>query len=50
MPIALNGGDRGQSVLARWDGFTWSALGEGVNGVVRALAVHDDGSGGGPAL
>src|SRR5262249_33660748 len=33
--------------VARWDG-NWSALGEGVNGVVRALFVFDDGSG--PAL
>ena len=34
--------------IARWDGEQWSALGEGVFGVVRALAVYDDGRG--PAL
>jgi hypothetical protein len=41
--------------IARWDGASWSALsGGGVDGVVDpvviALAVHDDGSGTGPAL
>ncbi|MFO0826591.1 MAG: hypothetical protein U0572_00435 [Phycisphaerales bacterium] len=36
--------------IARWDGSTWSALGSGVNGAVRGLAVFDDGSGNGPAL
>ncbi len=39
--------------IARWNGSTWSALGSGVSGgsaVVRALAVYDDGAGGGPAL
>ena len=34
--------------LAMWDGTTWHALGEGVNGPVYALALHDDGAG--PAL
>jgi hypothetical protein len=36
--------------IARWDGSSWSALGSrlGLNEVVFALAVHDDG--GGPAL
>lgn len=39
--------------VARWDGSSWSAVGDGlanstVNGLVNALAVHDDGSG--PAL
>lgn len=38
--------------IARWDGRGWEALpgpgGVGVDGTVRALAVHDDGSG--PAL
>lgn len=42
------------SRIARWNGKSWSTLGAGVGGVsgshVRALAVHDDGSGGGPAL
>ena len=35
--------------IAKWDGFVWSALGEGVSGgsgiQVSALAVYDDGSG-----
>src|SRR5262249_42832082 len=34
--------------VARWDGTSWSALGQGMNSTVRALAVFDDGSG--PAL
>src|SRR6185436_6679524 len=38
--------------IARWNGASWSALGSGVAGTttpsVRALVVHDDGSG--PAL
>jgi HYR domain-containing protein len=34
--------------IARWDGASWSALGSGVDGIVHALAVYDDGSG--PAL
>lgn len=33
--------------IARWDGSTWSALGAGVDDTVSALAVFDDGSGGG---
>lgn len=33
------------SRVARWDGTQWSPLGDGLNGVVRALVVHDDGSG-----
>jgi hypothetical protein len=36
--------------IARWDGASWAALGSGMNGVVRALAVFDDGSGAGAAL
>ena len=36
--------------LARWNGHGWTAVGGGVNGAVRALAVYDDGGGGGPAL
>ncbi len=36
--------------IAKWDGFSWSALGSGVDDEVEALAVFDDGSGGGPAL
>jgi len=34
--------------IARWDGTTWSPVGEGTNGTVYALAVFDDGRG--PAL
>jgi trimeric autotransporter adhesin len=36
------------SGIAKWDGATWSPLGEGMNAGVLALAVADDG--GGPAL
>lgn len=40
--------------IARWDGTAWSALGSGMSGsnlpYVFSLAVHDDGSGAGPAL
>jgi hypothetical protein len=55
-PALFAGGDftaaGGQPALrvAKWDGANWSALGEGTNGRVSALAVHDDGSGGGPEL
>jgi hypothetical protein len=35
--------------MARWDGTSWSPLGSGTTGVY-ALAVFDDGQGGGPAL
>jgi hypothetical protein len=34
--------------VAKWDGSSWSALGSGLYGWFRALAVYDDGSG--PAL
>lgn len=36
--------------IVRWDGSGWSPLGSGANSAVRALAVYDDGLGGGPAL
>lgn len=36
--------------IARWNGSTWSPLGAGVSERVYALAVFDDGSGGGPDL
>jgi hypothetical protein len=36
------------SKIARWDGSSWSALGNGTNSAVNALAVYD--GGGGPAL
>ena len=33
-------------LIARWDGTTWSSVGGGLTGAaVRAMAVHDDGSG-----
>ena len=32
--------------IARWNGKQWSAVGTGMNGLVTALASHDDGSGG----
>lgn len=38
------------SRIARWDGLTWSPLGSGVNDFVHALAVFDDGQGGGEQL
>ena len=45
-------GGVGASCLARWDGSAWSAVGggvtQGIDPVVRALAVFDDG--GGPAI
>lgn len=41
-------GNQSISYLARWDGVSWQAVGQGVNGRVDALAVFDDGSG--PAL
>jgi hypothetical protein len=34
--------------IAKWDGASWSALGSGMTGPVKALEVYDDGSG--PAL
>lgn len=36
--------------VAKWDGETWSPLGSGVGAPVEALAIFDDGSGGGPEL
>ncbi len=36
--------------IAKWDGTSWSDVGDGVDDVVYALTVFDDGSGGGPAL
>ena len=31
--------------IARWDGASWSALGQGVDGVVRTITTFDDGHG-----
>lgn len=36
--------------IAKWDGTRWTALGNGIEGDVYALAHFDDGAGGGPAL
>jgi len=41
------GQERANSI-ARWDGWSWSALGDGIDGEVAALTVFDDGCG--PAL
>ena len=47
--FTLAGGSSANNI-AKWDGQGWSALGSGLNDLVRALAVFDDGTGGGPAL
>jgi len=31
--------------IAKWDGSTWSALGDGLSGTVQGMAAYDDGSG-----
>ncbi len=36
--------------IAKWNGQSWSALGVGVDGTLRALAAIDNGQAGGPAL
>ena len=36
--------------VGRWDGASWSPVGLGIDGLVYALAVHDDGSGAGDQL
>jgi Rax2 C-terminal beta propeller domain len=42
----LNAGGTWTTHVAKWDGSTWSALGNGVGvGFVNALCVYDDGSG-----
>ncbi len=38
------------SNIAQWDGISWSPLGSGTNGSVRAMAAFDQGSGGGTEL
>ena len=40
-------GGTSANYIARWDGTAWSALGSGGNDFVGALAVLDDGAGGG---
>jgi hypothetical protein len=44
----LQGGGKILEHIGKWDGTTWTPLGEGVGGDVNTLAVYDDGSG--PAL
>jgi len=44
----LDAGGVAVSHIARWNGASWSAVGNGLSGAVQALAVFDDGSG--PAL
>lgn len=39
-----------KSNIAKWNGTTWLALADGLNGAVNALVVHDDGVGAGPLL
>ncbi|MBM4112703.1 MAG: hypothetical protein FJ253_04910 [Phycisphaerae bacterium] len=36
--------------VARWNGSSWSAMGNGLDGSVFTFAAYDDGSGDGPAL
>jgi len=36
--------------IARWDGASWSALGDGPGGLASVLGVYDDGRGAGPSL
>ena len=48
--IFANAGGLSANYIAKWDGSNWSSLSGGVNGLVSALTVFDDGSGGGPAL
>ncbi len=45
--ISLAGGIGGVQVdmVARWNGFNWSAVGSGLNAAVFSLRAHDDGSG-----
>jgi HYR domain-containing protein len=43
-------GSQGLVHASYWNGTTWSAIGGGLSGPVTALAVFDDGLGGGPAL
>lgn len=38
-------GGHGAAGIARWSGQVWRPLGRGFDGAVRALAVHDDGTG-----
>ncbi len=42
---SIPGGTSFASSIAKWDGAGWQALGPGVFGAVRALAVFDDGGG-----
>lgn len=44
------GGSTTLNRIGVWNGQAWSSLGAGMNAPVEALAVFDDGAGGGPAL
>jgi len=46
----LEAGGAPANRIARWDGTSWSTLGNGLNNTVYALTVFDDGQGDGPAL
>jgi hypothetical protein len=48
--IFTSAGGMPASRIARWNGTSWSSLGANISTVVYALAVFDDGTGGGPAL
>jgi hypothetical protein len=43
--LITNAGGVTANGIAKWNGTSWSALGNGVNGSVASLAVFDDGSG-----
>ena len=36
--------------IARWDGESWSAVGDGTNGLVRSIVAFDDGTGSGKRI
>jgi hypothetical protein len=47
--FTVAGGNPAQRI-AKWNGTAWSSLASGLDDVVLALEIHDDGGGGGPAL
>ncbi len=48
--IFSSAGGQSANQIAKWDGQSWSPLGQGLSGQVDALAVFDDGLGAGSAL
>ena len=48
--IILGAGTAPAIGIAQWDNVQWTSLGNGITGSVAALAVFDDGNGGGEAL